>query len=76
MLRRRVSREKLLPCGAVFPFAISTSICRSGVTVCSGLYLFVDMTSFLLRWILSHSTWRKNSGDVSSGIQQSCGLRP
>ena len=28
--------------GAVFPFAISTSICRSTATICSGLYFFMD----------------------------------
>ena len=31
----------LQACGVVFPFAISTSICRSSVTTCSGLYLFI-----------------------------------
>ena len=30
----------LQACGVVFRFAISTSICRSSVTICSGLYLF------------------------------------
>ncbi len=46
--------------GVVFPLAISTSICHNSVTICSGLYLFFDMTSILLRWILSHSTGYKN----------------
>ena len=30
-------------CGVVLPFAIATSICRSRCTICSGLYLFVEM---------------------------------
>ena len=30
-------------CGVVLPFAIATSICRSMFTICSGLYLFVEM---------------------------------
>lgn len=30
--------------GRILPLAISTSICRSNVTICSGLNLFVDMT--------------------------------
>src|SRR5271155_2943309 len=34
----------LQACGVVLPFAISTSICRSSVTICSGLYLLIDMT--------------------------------
>src|SRR5277367_1639622 len=34
----------LQACGVVFPFAISTSICRSKFTICSGLYLFIGMT--------------------------------
>src|SRR5258708_14230423 len=37
-----------------------TSICRSIVTICSGLYLCIGMTSFSSKWILSHSTWYKN----------------
>jgi hypothetical protein len=44
----------------VFPFAMLTSICRSIVTICSGLYLLIGMTSFSSKWILSHSTWYKN----------------
>jgi hypothetical protein len=34
-----------------------TSICRSIVTICSGLYLLMGMTRFSSKWILSHSTW-------------------
>src|ERR1700731_647776 len=37
----------LQACGVVFPFAISTSICRSKFTICSGLYLFIGMTGLL-----------------------------
>jgi hypothetical protein len=37
-----------------------TSICRSIVTICSGLYLWIGMTRFSSKWILSHSTWYKN----------------
>src|SRR5450755_484567 len=33
-----------------------TSICRSIVTICSGLYLLMGMTRFSSKWILSHST--------------------
>src|SRR5208283_284740 len=36
-----------------------TSICRSIVTICSGLYLLMGMTRFSSKWILSHSTWYK-----------------
>src|SRR5208337_3510661 len=36
-----------------------TSICRSIVTICSGLYLCMGMTRFSSKWILSHSTWYK-----------------
>src|SRR5271167_3036241 len=45
--------------GVVFPFAMPTSICRSIVTICSGLYLLIGMTRFSSKWILSHSTWYK-----------------
>src|SRR5271154_2868415 len=45
--------------GVVFPFAMLTSICRSIVTICSGLYLLIGMTRFSSKWILSHSTWYK-----------------
>ena len=37
-----------------------TSICRSIVTICSGLYLCMGMTRFSSKWTLSHSTWYKN----------------
>jgi hypothetical protein len=37
-----------------------TSICRSIVTICSGLYFLFGMSSFSSKWILSHSTWYKN----------------
>jgi SEC-C motif len=36
-----------------------TSICRSIVTICSGLYLLIGMTRYSSKWILSHSTWYK-----------------
>src|ERR1051326_9312233 len=49
----------LQACGVVFPFAMPTSICRSIVTICSGLYLLTGMTRFSSKWILSHSTWYK-----------------
>jgi hypothetical protein len=49
----------LQACGVVFPFAMPTSICRSIVTICSGLYLWMGMTCFSSKWILSHSTWYK-----------------
>ncbi len=31
--------------GVLFPFAISTSICRSSATICSGLCFFIGMSS-------------------------------
>src|SRR5215467_14225766 len=34
-------------CGVVFPLAISTSICRSSVTICSGLYFFMGIPASL-----------------------------
>src|ERR1700674_2045366 len=49
----------LQACGGVFPFATLTSICRSIVTICSGLYLLIGMTSYSSKWILCHSTWYK-----------------
>ena len=39
-------QASLQACGVVFPFAISTSICRSSVTICSGLYLLIGITGF------------------------------
>src|ERR1035438_7464124 len=54
-----VISASLQACGVVFPFAIPTSICRSIVTICSGLYLLIGMTRFSSKWILSHSTWHK-----------------
>src|SRR5713226_8326014 len=47
-----------------------TSICRSIVTICSGLYLCIGMTSFSSKWILSHSTWYK----ICRSRQRACGL--
>src|SRR5450759_3698284 len=52
-----VISASLQACGVVFPFAMLTSICRSIVTICSGLYLLIGMTSYSSKWILSHSTW-------------------
>src|ERR1700688_439139 len=54
-----VISASLQACGVVFPFAMLTSICRSIVTICSGLYLLIGMASFSSQWILSHSTWYK-----------------
>src|SRR5271170_6563925 len=54
-----VISASLQACGVVFPFAMPTSICRSIVTICSGLYLLIGMTRFSSKWILSHSTWYK-----------------
>src|SRR5271170_3929534 len=52
-----VISASLQACGVVFPFAMLTSICRSIVTICSGLYLLMGITRFSSKWILSHSTW-------------------
>src|SRR5271163_2987235 len=41
-----VISASLQACGVVFPFAMLTSICRSIVTICSGLYLWMGMTVF------------------------------
>src|SRR5271170_2933375 len=54
-----VISASLQACGVVFPLAMLTSICRSIVTICSGLYLLIGMTRFSSKWILSHSTWYK-----------------
>jgi hypothetical protein len=54
-----VISASLQACGVVFPFAMLTSICRSIVTICSGLYFWIGMTCFSSKWILSHSTWYK-----------------
>src|SRR5271157_76150 len=56
-----VISASLQACGVVFPLAMLTSICRSIVTICSGLYLWMGMTRFSSKWILSHSTWYKFS---------------
>src|SRR5271156_4949074 len=56
-----VISASLQACGVVLPFAMLTSICRSIVTICSGLYLLIGMTRFSSKWILSHSTWYKSS---------------
>src|SRR5476649_262262 len=63
-----VISASLHACGVVFPFAMLTSICRSIVTICSGLYLLIGMTCFSSKWILSHSTWYKSrrSGHLTS----------
>src|ERR1019366_10474022 len=73
-----VISASLQACGVVFPFAMLTSICRSIVTICSGLYLLIGMTRFSSKWILSHSTWYKfrRSGQfvcaVAPGAGESC----
>jgi hypothetical protein len=54
-----VISASLQACGVFFPLAMLTSICRSIVTICSGLYLLIGMSSFSSKWILSHSTWYK-----------------
>src|ERR1700731_106268 len=54
-----VISASLQACGVVFPFAMPTSICRSIVTICSGLYLLIGMIRVSSKWILSHSTWYK-----------------
>ena len=57
-------------CGAVFPFAICTSICRSTVTICSALYFRIDISNFLLREILSHFRWYKKARSGHSAAAQ------
>jgi hypothetical protein len=54
-----VISASLQACGVAFPFAMLTSIWRSIVTICSGLYLLMGITRFSSKWILSHSTWYK-----------------
>src|SRR5580658_10183954 len=49
-----------------------TSICRSIVTICSGLYLLIGMTRFSSKWILSHSTWYKFRGSRQSPDRLTC----
>jgi hypothetical protein len=61
----------LQACGVVFPFAMPTSICRSIVTICSGLHLWMGMTCFSSKWILSHSTWYKNRRSRQGQLTQS-----
>src|ERR1035438_7484825 len=58
--------------GVVFPFAMLTSICRSIVTICSGLYLLIGMTRFSSKWILSHSTWYKFRRSGHSEFNEAC----
>jgi hypothetical protein len=47
-----------------FPLAISTSICRSNATICSGLYLFIGMTSLPPSEFSLISPGTKNPGQV------------
>src|ERR1700675_1063504 len=63
-----VISASLQACGVVFPFAMPTSICRSIVTICSGLYLLIGMTSYSSKWILSHSTWYKFCRSRQEGL--------
>jgi len=51
--------------GVALSLPIPTSICRSRVTIYSGLYLWMAITGFLLGGF-SRSTWYKNPGHVSS----------
>jgi TolB-like protein len=44
-IERTVISASLQACGVLFPFAISTSICRSRATICSGLCFFLGMSS-------------------------------
>jgi hypothetical protein len=37
--------DRILAIMLPLPFAIPTSICRSKVTICSGLYLFIGVSS-------------------------------
>jgi hypothetical protein len=60
-------RHNMQACGVVFPFAMPTSICRSTVTICSGLYLLIGMTRFSSKWILSHPTRYKNGRSRQGG---------
>src|SRR5580700_4533157 len=64
-----VISASLQACGVVFPFAMLISICRSIVTICSGLYLWMGMTRFSSKWILSHSTWYKNRRSCQAAQQ-------
>src|SRR5713226_5244532 len=64
-----VISASLQACGVGFPFAMLTSICRSIVTICSGLYLLIGMTCFSSKWIFSHSTWYKNPRSRQLGLQ-------
>src|SRR5712675_2772828 len=62
-----VISTSLQACGVVFPFAIPTSICRSNVTICSALYLLIDMTSLPPRKRFSlTSAGTKIPGQVSA----------
>src|SRR5579864_6524441 len=60
----------LQACGVVFPFAISTSICRSKFTICSGLYRFIGMTGLLqvnsLSFHLVQKSPVRSVGDTST----------
>jgi hypothetical protein len=49
-----------------FPLAISTSICRSNATICSGLYLFIGMTSLPPSEFSLISPGTKNPGQVKA----------
>jgi len=61
-LAEAVQKDPVVPSsrvGYIAMTAMLTSICRSIVTICSGLYLLIGMTRFSSKWILSHSTWYK-----------------
>jgi hypothetical protein len=51
----------LLACAVVFPFATATSICRSKLTICSGLCLFPRAIQGSSHTSLSHRLWYKSS---------------
>jgi hypothetical protein len=51
--------------GVVFPFAISSSICRKNVVICSGLYFFIGISALLLSEFSLTSADTKNPGQVA-----------
>jgi hypothetical protein len=49
----------LQTCGVVLSFAMLRSICLSVVTICRGLYLWMDLTRFSSKWVFSLIPWYK-----------------
>jgi len=60
-----VISASLQACGVLFPLAISTSTCRSSVTICSGLYFLIGIPASLQSEFSLTPAGTKNPGQVN-----------